>query len=148
VVDDEAGVRRVVATALRRFGHDVLVAGGYEEAMDLARREGNGLDLILADVMMPRRTGPELVTELLPYCPRARVVFTTGYTTREMAGAGAHPGAVWLEKPFSIDELLDALRRALAAEAPPRDERAALQGHAAGPRGRDPAHGLRDGGVA
>jgi PAS domain S-box-containing protein len=122
VADDEAAVRRLVATMLRRGGYRVLEAADGAEAVDLALREQPALALL--DIRMPRMTGIEALHALRgdPATRRVPVVMMTAHAAAASdargALAAADPGfAALLSKPFSLDDLLAAVERALATAA-------------------------------
>jgi len=69
-------------------------------------------------VVMPGMNGAELARRLRRLRPATRVVFMSGYSAEAVATHGVlSPGAVFLQKPFSVEELLEGLRSALEREA-------------------------------
>ena len=72
--------------------------------------------LLLTDVSLPDRTGVELAEAYLERYPEGVVIFASGYAPEEWPGDGSvAERSDFLEKPFSVDELVGAVRRALRA---------------------------------
>jgi signal transduction histidine kinase/CheY-like chemotaxis protein len=120
MVEDEATVRALARRVLERSGFRVLEADTPGAAIDHARDRGGEIDLVLSDVVMPEMSGPQLVSVILPLCPRARVLFISGYTDDEIIGRGlSDPDMMLLAKPFSAQELVDRVRQALDQQREP-----------------------------
>jgi CheY-like chemotaxis protein len=118
VVEDEDAVREFAARALRQYGYNVLVAGRAQEALLIAAEHPGSIDLVLTDVIMPRTSGPGLMTKLHELRPGARVIFMSGFTENALGHHGvlesSHP---FLQKPFSPATLARKIRETLGAEA-------------------------------
>ncbi len=115
VVEDEDAVREFVRLVLEQAGYAVLPTANAEQALDVYRADPYRIDLVLTDVVMPARSGPELAADLARIRPNVRVVFMSGYT----GGINTHPaelpsGTPFLEKPFSLDRLLHVVASACA----------------------------------
>ena len=114
LVEDDATVRRLVERMLVSLGYEVLVATGSEEALALAAEPGIRFDLVLTDVVMPGRSGRELV-DLLRQHHQFAVVFMSGYTADDVLRHGIERRAVhFLQKPFTVEALGRRIREALA----------------------------------
>ncbi len=116
VVDDDAWVRTVTCRMLRRAGYGVLEADGAETALELLGGvAGRCVRLVLTDMMMPGMDGATLASLVKRSFPAARVMIMTGYGGGMLPDdrLGADIGTV-LAKPFTADELLDAVRLRLA----------------------------------
>jgi PAS domain S-box-containing protein len=116
LVDDEPGVRAMVARILRRHGYEVVEASGAEEALSAFRKLEPLPDLVLTDVAMPRMSGVELAARLGRSSPP--VVFMSGYTDASVDNPDvvAH-SAGFLHKPFSAAALLHRVGEALGGGA-------------------------------
>jgi NO-binding membrane sensor protein with MHYT domain/ActR/RegA family two-component response regulator len=115
VVEDEDAVREFAARALRQYGYTVLVAGRPQEALLIAAEHPGTIDLVLADVIMPRTSGPGLMTKLRELQPTARVVFMSGFTENALGHHGVlESNYPFLQKPFSPEALARKIREALA----------------------------------
>ena len=128
LVEDDRAVRSVIDNVLRRHGYDVLQAGGPREALAVALRHAGTIDLVLADVIMPEMSGPEMVTLLAERHPATRAIFLSGYSAESLVGEGViESRARLVQKPVAPMELLSAVRRALG-DPPPATPAARLAG--------------------
>ncbi|MDX1566590.1 MAG: PAS domain S-box protein [Longimicrobiales bacterium] len=119
VVEDEEAVRRVTAAALRRFGYTVLDAADGTQALQLIDSHMGSLDLLVTDMGLPKMTGADLASALEERRPHVPVLFMSGHASEDLVGELDDRSEVqFLEKPFMVDELLDAVKRAL--EGPER----------------------------
>jgi two-component system cell cycle sensor histidine kinase/response regulator CckA len=116
LVEDEDVVRALVREILESFGYDVLEAPDGAAALETSSAHDGPIDLVLTDVVMPGMGGPELISRLRGKRPDAKVVFTSGYSEDAIANDGVlHPGARFLEKPFTAATLAETVRGALDA---------------------------------
>jgi len=114
VVEDEEPVRRMTCRALERSGYRILEAGDGAEALALARRHQDSLDLVLTDLVMPEMGGVALVERLREERPGIRVLFMSGYAHHPDWEAAALPAdAALLEKAFGPRELTRKVRQTL-----------------------------------
>jgi len=117
VVDDEAGLRKVVRDALERAGYEVAAASDGEEALALFATER--FDLVVTDLAMPRRDGLALVEEIRKTSAVPILVLTVRGEEREkvrLLDAGADD---YMTKPFGVAEL-SARVKALLRRGEPR----------------------------
>jgi CheY-like chemotaxis protein len=117
VVDDEAGVQRVLARQLSHLGYEVQTADNGASALALAERSGR-FDLVLSDIVMPEMNGTELAAALLERDPLQAVVLMSGYAPNGLAEVGQGMGLPVLKKPIDTVELARVLELALAPAAP------------------------------
>jgi signal transduction histidine kinase/CheY-like chemotaxis protein len=115
LAEDDAGLRELAARTLREAGYRVLEASDGFDAQALAVEHGESVDMLLTDVVMPKRSGRELAAELRRARPSLPVLFMSGYTDAVPQGAGSDP---LLSKPFTPEELRLATRRLLDARRP------------------------------
>ena len=113
VVEDEPGVRSLAVEFLRRHGYDVLEADNGNRALELFAREGQTIDLVLTDVVMPGMNGPEMVQHLLAQRPELKVLFMSGYTDDVLPHDSGLDTWRLVQKPFSVEELVGKLRETL-----------------------------------
>ena len=113
LVDDEDVVRRVTATALRRFGYVVVDARSGEEGVRLSRERSGDLDLLLTDMVMSEVSGFEVAVAFRALNPGCPVIFTSGYSDEDTRERVESEGAGFLIKPYDIGELASAVRSAL-----------------------------------
>jgi two-component system cell cycle sensor histidine kinase/response regulator CckA len=119
LVDDEETVRRVTSRLLAKLGYSVTPAASAEDALQILSHGVASFDLVLTDVVMPGKSGIEMVQELRETLPEQRVLFMSGYTTREFGRPPGNPPRPFMPKPFSMQELREAVEGAL--ERPARD---------------------------
>ncbi|HJR45041.1 MAG TPA: ATP-binding protein [Actinomycetota bacterium] len=114
VVEDEAPVRNVLERMLVKNGHDVLCAASGSEA--LVHLEDNDVDLMITDVMMPGLSGHGLVQELRERGAEPKVIYISGYDKEVVTSKvhGVSEDDILIQKPFSADDLLDAVSQKLA----------------------------------
>lgn len=122
LVEDEENVRRVTGRLLERLGFRVLLASSAEEALDLYEGRGVRPDLVLTDVVMPGLTGIEMAERLRGLDPHLPILFTSGYTSRELGRTPDDPPSPFLPKPFSLEELDRSVRKALAGTLAPEPD--------------------------
>jgi DNA-binding NtrC family response regulator len=114
LVDDEERLLKSLGRALRDDGHEVVTAASAAEAEK--RLVERGFDLLVVDNRMPGRTGLELIRDLSKTAEgeRPQIIMMTAHATVESAIEAMKLGAFdYLQKPFEVDELLVASRRAL-----------------------------------
>jgi two-component system cell cycle sensor histidine kinase/response regulator CckA len=122
VVEDETVVRELVRSALERRGHEVTVAEDGAEALRLCEDPACPFDLILTDVVMPQLNGAELAAKVATLRPEMRVVFMSGYTRGTVdERLLVQPGRAFLQKPFTVAELLQTVSRVLTGPLPALD---------------------------
>lgn len=114
VVDDDAGVRRLVSSVLVRKGFRVLEAEDGVEALALAAAESTPIVLLLTDVIMPGMSGDSLADRLRRDYPGIRVVYMSGFSEEDLEARGIRAvGGAYLTKPFTPDVLSMVVRGAL-----------------------------------
>ncbi len=115
LVEDEEIVRDLAALVLTDLGYAVLLAGNGVEALSMAaQRNGEGLDLVVTDVVMPQMGGRDLADRLGALYPHTRVLFTSGYTNDAIVQHGMlEPGIAFLQKPYTPSALAYKVRAVL-----------------------------------
>jgi len=115
VVDDEAIARAFMERALTQEGFQVLLASEGEEALETLRTSRRKIDLIVTDLVMPGMGGHAFAVEVgrLPSPPPMLYISAYEKPQGEMAKR-------FLQKPFSIGDLTQAVRQLLPQEAASR----------------------------
>jgi PAS domain S-box-containing protein len=114
VVEDDDRVRRVSVAALQRHGYRVLESRTAEAAQLLFNEHHASIDMVVSDVVLPRKSGPSLAHDLRALRPDLRVLFVSGYTENAFLSSGAvEPGIELLEKPFTPETLVRHVRAIL-----------------------------------
>ncbi len=120
LVEDEDGVRELIHEWLGGHGYEMLVAADGPEALAIAEARKEPIDLLLADVVMPTMGGPALAKRMLARQPSLRVIFVSGYADEAIGDRRMlEEGASFLQKPFTLQELLQKVREVL--DAPRRE---------------------------
>ena len=110
IVDEDAGIRRVLAGWLAASGHSVDEAPDPEWAARVLRTAP--VDVVICDVQVPGRDGLWLATEIRRWYPAVGVVFAT--TSLRLPAPTLRRGVVaYLRKPFERSEVLMAIARAV-----------------------------------
>ncbi len=113
IVDDEKNIRQGLGKALEIDGHDILLAEDGQEALEVIHQEE--VDLIIADLRMPRLSGEELLRRVVDSWPTIPVIILTGHGTIETAVQSMRDGAFdFLTKPVNLDRLSLLVKRALS----------------------------------
>jgi DNA-binding response OmpR family regulator len=115
VVEDDAQIRDLLSTALQRAGYRVYTAQDGEDGWVMFERLSidTRIDLLLADVVMPRLGGVALAERVHAASPSTKVLFISGYRDQDTPAV-----AVVLNKPFGYDSLLERVRQALGRPRP------------------------------
>ena len=109
IVDDEEAVRKFVDRVLRDAGYDTTMAGDGPEAMEVAG-SGDGIDLLVTDVMMPQMNGDELARRLRQNDPQLKVLYLTGFADQLFKDKlTLWEGEAFLDKPCSVKGLQQAV---------------------------------------
>ncbi len=106
-------VRAVAERALARQGYSVLTAEHGEAALELLAKHGRP-DLLISDVVMPTMDGPTMVREARTRYPDLPVIFMSGYAEEQLRRSIDLDNVAFLPKPFSVQQLAEAARDALA----------------------------------
>jgi signal transduction histidine kinase/CheY-like chemotaxis protein len=114
LVEDEKGVRELVAEMLKRLGYRILKAADPLEALELSRQYEGTIHMLLTDVIMPQMSGRQLADQLLPVRPGMKVLYLSGYTENAVVHHGVLEADVeFLAKPFSHHTLAEKVRDVL-----------------------------------
>lgn len=112
VVDDESLMREFISESLLSHGYDVDTAENGSRAIDLIG--GESYDVILTDYKMPKITGIDVLRKAREKLPDVKVIIMTAYGTVENAVEAMKLGAFdYITKPFSVDEVLILVKRAV-----------------------------------
>jgi len=118
VVDDDISVRESLESLIRSVGLTVILFASAEEFLNAA--QPRKADCLILDVRLPGMSGIELHHRLVSRSCKAPVVFITAHGDDDRARSEAASDWTfgYLIKPFSEDELLDALGAALKSQSP------------------------------
>ncbi|HEX6107058.1 MAG TPA: ATP-binding protein [Gemmatimonadales bacterium] len=119
VVEDEEQLRDLAKRVLERAGYTVLAAEDAESAVAIADRHPGHIHLLVTDIVLPRASGRELAARLAIHRPAIKVLYVSGTSDTTIARHRMlDPGTYFLEKPFSLERLLQRVRQALGAPEP------------------------------
>lgn len=113
-VDDASTIRKMVGFSLKSAGHQILEAADGQIAFDTLSKRS--VDLVIADVNMPRMSGIELTRKLraLPSYRSVPIILLTTETDPAKKNEGRAAGATgWIVKPFSQQQLLAIVSKVL-----------------------------------
>jgi signal transduction histidine kinase/FixJ family two-component response regulator len=123
IAEDEDAVRDLASRFLKAAGYTVLSAKGGGEALETAKRWGKRIHLLLADVVMAQMQGPHLAALLTRLCPGIKTVYMSGYQDYGAKDNESAEGSLYVQKPFSRDDLLGVIAHALKeSEIEEKDE--------------------------
>jgi CheY-like chemotaxis protein len=112
LVEDEEPLRGIIVPYLREGGYLVQEAADAQKALQLAHFYD--FDLLLADVILPRMSGPELAEQLESMQPKLKVIFMSGNTDHPAYGEALRkPNSVLLTKPFLLAQLAAKIEEVL-----------------------------------
>jgi PAS domain S-box-containing protein len=116
VVEDDPALRPYLVEVLECNGYRVIAAGDSDSALSMVEAFSEPIDLVISDVLMPGKTGPELVGELLRARPGIPALFISGHAEALLPRMPEHftPPQL-LQKPFSSTDLLARVRQILTA---------------------------------
>ncbi|MEW6357844.1 MAG: PAS domain S-box protein [Planctomycetota bacterium] len=114
VVDDETDVLDTLREGLETLGYTVLAAGSGEEAIQIYERDGQKINLVLLDYMMPGLDGEATFYRLKQINPHVKILLSSGYDERTKLGPLLAAGVDgFIQKPYELPALSVAIRRAL-----------------------------------
>lgn len=120
LVEDEDAVRVFSSRALRNKGYNILEARSGEEALEVLEKEGDKVDLIVSDVVMPQMDGPALYKFVREKWPDIKVVFVSGYTEDRLREQFTSGEAIFfLPKPFTLKQLAGKVKDVLEGTETP-----------------------------
>lgn len=115
-VEDDELVRKITSRVLRSNNYVVIEASSAEEAMTIYEREEGLFDLVFADVVLPGRSGIELVDDLISRKPDVRVLLCSGYADYETRWTDIHTrGLSLIQKPYAVIDLLRTIQAIVAS---------------------------------
>jgi two-component system, cell cycle sensor histidine kinase and response regulator CckA len=118
VVDDEQSVRTNVSECLQQLGYRVLTAESSDAAWQACLEQQGKVDLVLTDLVMAGQDGHRLASDLADRYPGMTVLFMSGYTEDSASRRDILlKGSPFLQKPFSVAELANAVHNALVLKS-------------------------------
>src|SRR5262249_21557286 len=113
VVEDEDGVRNLIAAVLRDLGYSVFTCSDPFAAIEICRQPGR-IDLLVTDLILPHVNGAKMAESLTRNRPELRVLYVSGYSLEYFSERKlVFPGGSFLSKPFTREMLAEKVREAL-----------------------------------
>jgi nitrogen-specific signal transduction histidine kinase/CheY-like chemotaxis protein len=114
LVDDEELILNLGKRILKRYGYTILTARNGKQALEVFRKAGNLISLVILDLIMPEMGGRQCMEEILKIDPKAKVLIASGFGMNGATGTAVEKGARgFVSKPFNMKELLQTVRRVL-----------------------------------
>ncbi len=114
VAEDDISVRALVKEVLKQFGYAVLEATDGEDALRVFAENRDRIQLLILDVIMPKKNGKEVYETIRRDRPDVKVIFSSGYTADILQRKGLAEGdAGFISKPISPTALLRLVRQVL-----------------------------------
>jgi ligand-binding sensor domain-containing protein/signal transduction histidine kinase/CheY-like chemotaxis protein len=114
IIEDEESVLSFARRALKEYGYIVFTAANAFDALDIFEQKNGNFHLIFSDVVLPDKTGIELVNELLLRKPDLRILLSSGYTDQKSQWETINErGFSFLQKPYTLVDLLGTVKKVM-----------------------------------
>lgn len=114
LAEDDELLRSAIAEALESAGYKVMSTAGVSEAKEVFNLHKTDIDLLITDLVLKKSNGYKLALSLLPEKPDLKVLYISGYTENSITQHGIlDKDCVLLQKPFSITNMLEVIRKIL-----------------------------------
>jgi two-component system cell cycle sensor histidine kinase/response regulator CckA len=114
IVDDEPTVLEIIGATLEVYGYRVLTASDGAEGLRVFRERGHEIRVVLSDINMPVMSGDVLIHEIRQLNPSIAVIATSGSGEEHNQAMLSIKRGIRLAKPYTVQELLRALRQAVS----------------------------------
>jgi PAS domain S-box-containing protein len=114
IVEDDQALRMLAKNILANQGYTVLAAQNPDEVREICKTQGNKIDLLLTDVIMPQMSGKDVAQMCTATIPKLKVLYMSGYTSDVIMHHGVlEEGLAFLQKPFTPVSLTAKVREVL-----------------------------------
>jgi signal transduction histidine kinase/CheY-like chemotaxis protein len=117
LVEDDPNFSDCIKNLLDMHGYTTIAAGNGEEALEIFQKQSGNFDLLMTDIVLPKLSGRALAGQLRKQRPELRILFMSGYENIGAENKG-DPITDRLQKPFSLNTLLERVRRLLDSPLP------------------------------
>ena len=108
---------RLLVRFFTRHGYHVLQADDGEQAVDIYRRQGTEIDVVLLDILLPNKTGAQVFREMKVVNPAVKVVVASGYLDPQIKADMSVAGIKrFVDKPYILDDVRDVVESMLASD--------------------------------
>ena len=116
IIDDEIHIVSMLTQILSKIGYRVLSTTSASQALALCREYKGTINVALSDIIMPDMNGVDLMNMLRESQPKMKAIFMSGYTNNmAVESAGMDKNMVFLQKPFTFEDLAGKIRATLDA---------------------------------
>jgi CheY-like chemotaxis protein len=113
IVEDEEVLRSFSSEMLKDLGYNVLMASDGEEALVVFQENLEVIDLVVSDMVMPKKSGIELFNDLKQIKPEVKFILVTGYCLEEAEGHILRDMEAILMKPYTTEKIAALIRKSL-----------------------------------
>jgi signal transduction histidine kinase len=111
VVDDEPAMRDIASELLKNKGYEVFTVEDGSKAVEFVGKNHTAIDCVILDIMMPAMNGPDAFKAIRKIAPSMPIILASGFITRkELHGILNETRTAFVHKPFSDEQLLEAIR--------------------------------------
>ncbi len=111
IIDDEEIIRQVAEEILLECGYSVICATNGDEAIALYKQFYPSIDLVLLDIVMPKKSGKEVFLEMIEINPSARIIVSSGFRYDDRVDFLLNKGAIgFIQKPYTMDQLIETIQ--------------------------------------
>ncbi|MCK4965903.1 PAS domain S-box protein, partial [bacterium] len=113
IIEDEDIILKLVRNILEKSGYTVLTAEDGEKGLDIHKKKKDSIDLVILDLTMPEMSGQMVFEKMLKIDPKVKVIISSGHSEEETRKGILSLAKGYLEKPYKIRELAQAVRAVL-----------------------------------
>ena len=114
MAEDDSALRKLFSTVLQAYGYKVILAEDGEDAIKKFMDNKDKIQLVMLDMIMPRKSGKEAYDEIIKLRPDMKTLFSSGYTADRIDKDSLHKeGVDFIMKPVSPKDLLKKIREML-----------------------------------
>ena len=118
IVDDEVEILQMTSETLAAYGYQTLMAKGGDDAVQQCRQSSTQIDLVLVDMMMPRKDGITTIQELKRLSPTLKIITTSGLAdNQKLAEATALGASAFLDKPCPPSKMIQTIASVLRSKS-------------------------------
>lgn len=111
VVEDEDAVRLLISRVLEKRGYRVTALTDGAQALEFIQERKGGIDLVIADLMLPKINGASIAEQIRQLDPQAKIILISGYMDHGLEDSGID----FLQKPFTPSTLIEKVEAVMAA---------------------------------